>query len=221
MSSHFWKRLLGALWILGFLYALCAWWQSGIRLSETPQLLENMLLQFGFYRAALCYIILYALRPLIFFPATLLTIASGLLFGPWLGILFTIIGENASANFAFLLARWFGRGWVEKHESGQLQRWEERLSNNGLLTVLIMRLVLLPFDAVNYGCGLTAMRQRDFAIGTFIGILPALISFVLLGGIGASGVQDRLLLLIISIFFLLLGLLVAKWLRGHEAAQAA
>ena len=166
-----------------------------------------------------CYIFLYALRPLVFFPATLLTIASGLLFGPWFGILFTIIGENASANFAFLLARWFGRSWVGKNESLPVRSWEQRLSSNGLLTVLIMRLLMLPFDAVNYGCGLTSMRQRDYAIGTFIGILPALISFVLLGGTGAAGVQNRSLLLVLSILILLLGLAIASYLKRREIKQ--
>lgn len=219
MSTVSVKRLLGAFWVLSFVSAFFVWWQSGVSLTDTPQLLEELLRQFGLYRAALCYIIIYALRPLVFFPATLLTIASGLLFGPWLGILFTIIGENASANFAFLLARWFGRRWVEQHESTQIQRWEKRLCANGLLTVLILRLLMLPFDVVNYGCGLTAMRQRDFAVGTFIGILPALISFVLLGGIGATGVRNRLFLLLLSVLFLLFGLLFAKLLRRREAAQ--
>ncbi len=219
MSTVVLKRLLGTIWVLGFLYVFFVWWQSGVSLAETPALLEGLLRRFGLTQAALCYIVIYALRPLVFFPATLLTIASGLLFGPWLGILFTIIGENASANFAFLLARWFGRSWVEKHEPTQIRQWEERLSHNGLLTVLILRLIMLPFDAVNYGCGLTSMRQRDFAVGTFIGIMPALISFVLLGGIGAAGVQNRLLLLLMSVLFLLLGLGIAKWLKKREAYQ--
>lgn len=219
MSTVFLKRLLGAIWFLALLYVFFVWWQAGVSLSDTPELLEGLLRQFGIIRAALCYIVIYALRPLVFFPATLLTITSGLLFGPWLGILFTIVGENASANFAFILARWFGRSWVEKHESTQIRRWEERLSHNGLLTVLIMRLIMLPFDAVNYGCGLTCIRQRDFSVGTFIGILPALISFVLLGGIGAAGVQHRLLLLLMSVLFLLLGLGIARWLKKREAYQ--
>lgn len=217
MPTAFWKRLLGTIWVLGLLIVILLWWQSDLDLRETPQALAKLLGQFGLYRAALCYILLYAVRPLIFFPATLLTIASGLVFGPWLGILFTIVGENASANVAFLVARWFGRSWVEKHESLQLQSWEQRLSHNGMLTVLIMRLLMLPFDAVNYGCGLTAMRQRDFAIGTFIGILPALIAFVLLGGIGAAGVQNRMLLLGLSVVFLLFGLLVARKVQRLES----
>lgn len=216
MTTRTLKRGLAAVWGTGFSVVLFLWLQTDLPLRETPQALEAALRNFGLYRAALCYIVLYTLRPLILFPATLLTISSGLLFGPWLGILFTVVGENASANFAFLLARWFGRDWVTRHESLKMQQWQQRLSEKGLVTVLIMRLLMLPFDAVNYGCGLTAMKQRDFAIGTFIGIFPGLISFVLLGGIGAAGVQNRLTLLGISLFFLLFGLAIARWLKGRE-----
>ncbi len=79
-----------------------------------------------------------------------------------------------------------------------------------------MRLIYLPFDAVNYGCGLSAIRQRDYALGTFIGIIPGLVAFVLLGGVGAAGVEHRLLILTASAAFFLLGLAIARYL--HRAA---
>lgn len=170
----------------------------------------------GLIKSALIYIVIYAVRPLILFPATLLTIASGLIFGPWLGTIFTIIGENASANLGFALARWFGRKTVESHLTVVVSRWDEKLQQNGIVAVMTMRLIMLPFDAVNFGCGLTAIRQRDFAIGTFIGILPSLIGFVLLGGIAASGVQNRILVLSLSVFFMLLGFGIAHYLKRKE-----
>ena len=75
----------------------------------------------------------------------------------------------------------------------------------------------------NCGCGLTSIRQRDYAIGTFIGILPSLIGFVLLGGIVASGVQNRALVLILSVLFMLLGFGLAHYLkrqgRGVNTAE--
>ncbi len=180
------KWLFGSLWAALLFVTVIIWQKSGLPLREVPYRLEAALEQFGLWKAAIIYILIYALRPFLLFPATLLTVSSGLLFGPWLGILFTIIGENASANVAFSVARWFGRDWVKKQSGDSLQKWEERLAENGLVTVLILRLIMLPFDAVNYGCGLTAVRQRDYAIGTFIGILPALIAFVLLGGVGSA-----------------------------------
>jgi uncharacterized membrane protein YdjX (TVP38/TMEM64 family) len=211
------KLFFGSLWLCLFLMALTVWWRSGIALTEVPVLLERWLDDVGLFNAALVYIVFYAVRPLVLFPATLLTVASGLIFGPWLGTLFTIIGENASANFGFTLSRWFGRLSVEKRLSGPLVLWDARLKENGLLAVLTMRLIMLPFDAVNFGCGLTAVRHRDYAVGTFIGILPSLIGFVLLGGVAAPGVQNRALVVALSILFMLLGFGIASSLKRRDA----
>jgi uncharacterized membrane protein YdjX (TVP38/TMEM64 family) len=210
------KVAFSLLWA-GLLTAAGVFWlQSEVELLELPSLLHDWLARFGFGRAALVYVVLYAIRPLVFFPAVVLTVASGMLFGPWFGILLTIVGENASANFAFWLARWFGRAVVANHETEALRRWDERIEKNGIIAVLTMRLIMLPFDLINFGCGLTSIRQRDFFIGTFIGILPALIAFVLLGGVAAAGVENRLLILGLSLFFLFLGLGVARWLKLRD-----
>ena len=210
------KLIFGSLWLCLFLFALIFWWRSQVSLSSIPLMLEQWLSDVGLFKAALIYIVFYAIRPLILFPATLLTIASGLIFGPWLGTLFTVVGENASANLGFALARWFGRKTVETHLTEMMTRWDEKLQQNGIVAVMTMRLIMLPFDAVNFGCGLTSIRQRDYAIGTFIGILPSLIGFVLLGGIAASGVQNRTLILGLSVFFMMFGFGLAHHLKRKE-----
>ncbi|MBE0502006.1 MAG: TVP38/TMEM64 family protein [Desulfuromonadales bacterium] len=210
------KIIIGGVWLAVFGFALILWWRSTIPLSEIPRLLENWLSDFGLFRAASIYVVIYAVRPLILFPATLLTVASGLVFGPWLGVLFTIVGENASANLAFVMARWFGRGAVVKYVDPRWRRWDQKLERNGLVSVLIMRLTMLPFDAVNFGCGLTAVRQRDFALGTFFGILPSLIGFVLLGGTAASGVAHRGAIIGLSVVFLVVGFTTAHFLKRRE-----
>ena len=212
------KIAFGCLWISLFVLVLILWWRSGIALTAIPDLLEHWLTDVGLFKAALIYIVIYAVRPLILFPATLLTVASGLIFGPWLGTLFTIIGENGSANFGFTLVRWLGRKTVEEHSTEWLSQWDQKLKNNGLVAVMTMRLLMLPFDGVNFGCGLTAIRHRDYAIGTFIGILPSLIGFVLLGGVAASGVQNRTLVLSLSALFMLFGFATAHYLKRREVA---
>jgi uncharacterized membrane protein YdjX (TVP38/TMEM64 family) len=225
-SKKYVKKFLIVLWAALFIGALTLWQKSGIQFTEVPELLQSTLQDFGLAKAAVVYIALYTFRPILFFPATLLTVASGLIFGPWLGILFTIIGENFSANLAFTIARRLGRGWVQSKETSFIQKWDKRLCNNGIVTVLIMRFIYLPFDGVNYGCGLTAMKHKDYAIGTFIGILPGLITFVLLGGTvsaHASGmvmifgldISERLFVLLLSIFFFILGLAIAKMIRRY------
>lgn len=212
------KAAAALVWLALLVGAVTAWLRSGIVMAESPALISEWLAEFGVLRAGLIYVVLYTVRPLVLFPASVLTIASGLAFGPWLGIVFTIAGENASANLAFAVARWLGGDWMGARRLAVLHAWDLRIRENALTSVLLMRLVYLPFDAVNYGCGLTSMRQRDFAIGTFVGILPGLVSFVLLGGAAASGVEDRLLVLLAAIVFFLLGLAIARRLRGRVPA---
>ena len=213
------KFFFSAVWVAGIAAAVMWWIESGLEIAEIPDQLHAWLSEFGLFRAALIYVILYTIRPLILFPATVLTVASGLIFGPWLGILFTIIGENASANFAFLIARWLGGNWINDRETGRLKEWDAKLRDNAMTTVLIMRLIYMPFDAVNYGCGMTSMRQRDYFVGTFLGIMPALVTFVLLGGAGAAGVENRLVLFGSALVFFVLGLVAAKLLRKDTSAE--
>jgi uncharacterized membrane protein YdjX (TVP38/TMEM64 family) len=45
--------------------------------------------------------------------------------------------------------------------------------------LLILRLIpLVPFNALNFGSGLTAMRWRDYALATVIGIVPGTLVYV-------------------------------------------
>lgn len=120
-----------------------------------------------------------------------------------------------------MIARWFRRYFKPPIKRGFLAvRWDERLRRNGRVTVLIMRLVCLPFDLVNFACGLTDMRQFDFAIGTFIGIMLALIAFDLFGWVAGHSRQNRVFTFTLAILCCCLGLLIAK-LVGTERGRTA
>jgi uncharacterized membrane protein YdjX (TVP38/TMEM64 family) len=179
-KSNSFKSILLILWVLVIIYFVHFYITSGIPLSEYPDYIRSFIGRFGVWGPFL-YIIVYAIRPLIFFPATILTTVSGLLFGPWWGILYTVVGENMSANFAFLLGRYFGRDFIAEREHGLLKKMDGQFRENGFITVLLMRLLYFPFDLTNYLSGLSAVRHRDYALATFIGIIPGLVTFVLLG----------------------------------------
>ena len=213
------KILLFSLWAILFCSGLIWWLRSNLQLDQVPALLAQALDDFGFFKAALLYMLIYAVRPFTFFPATLLTLISGLLFGPWWGILFTMLGENASANVAFMVGRWLGRDWVSHHERPLLQRLDQRLSENAVVSVMIMRLIFLPFDPVSYTCGLSGMRQRDFALGTAIGITPSLIGIVLLGGAASGKTSNSLWIYALSGLFILFGLALARYYRPQSGAN--
>lgn len=138
----------------------------------------------------LLYLAIYALRPIILFPAMLLTITSGSLFGFWGGWAVAILGENLSANTAYWLARFVGGDSVSQAERGLIARWRQTLEEHAIATVVILRAAYLPFDPVNFVCGLLAVPWVKYTVGTFIGILPPMVTFVSFGA--SINVEDFL-----------------------------
>ncbi|MAA73940.1 MAG: hypothetical protein CMN28_04475 [Salinisphaeraceae bacterium] len=132
--------------------------------------------------APVIYVLLYALRPLTLLPAMWLTIASGSLFGFLPGVMLTIIGENTSAATAYWIARFFGDpADPDQTAVEEVSRFRRRLREQALPTVIVLRAAYLPFDPVNFGCGFLRVPWWPYFIGTFIGILPPMITYVSFG----------------------------------------
>lgn len=209
------KMFLFILWLGIIVLAGSYYFRAGIPLSQYPDLIQYTIEALGFW-GPIAYIVLYTIRPLILFPGSVLTGMSGLLFGPFLGILYTAIGANLSAVFAFLLARYFGGSFVSKTDSGWMSKYNKKLEENGFVTILIMRLIYLPFDLVNFGAGLTSIKLRDFVAGTILGTLPGSLTFVLLG---ASFTDPRNLL--IAAATLVFGIVLSNFLKKRHKDLAA
>ena len=110
----------------------------------------------------LIYMVLYVRRPVLFFPATILTLLGGFLFGPVLGVIYTILGSNSSAMVAYTVGRYFGQGVLENEaDSNLIQRYTSRMRHNSFETVLIMRLIFLPYDLVNYAAGFLQINWKS------------------------------------------------------------
>jgi len=106
-------------------------------------------------------------------PGSALTIAGGAVFGFWGGALLNTIGANIGANAAFGIARFLGRDGVERLVGARIQGLQRATAQHGFLGLLILRLVpLVPFNALNFGSGMTALRWRDYTLATAIGIFP-------------------------------------------------
>jgi pyruvate/2-oxoglutarate dehydrogenase complex dihydrolipoamide dehydrogenase (E3) component/uncharacterized membrane protein YdjX (TVP38/TMEM64 family) len=173
--------------------------------------------------AGVGYIVLYAMRPLVFFPATLLTIGAGALFGFWSGLFWTVIAANISASVAYGVGRYFGKDLLKGEGSGLLQEWKRALQARSFLTVLIMRFIFLPFDLVNYLCGILGIRWSSYVLATFLGTIIGSATFVSLGAtleniesleassLGLNGTQ----LLLTGVLFAS-SLAIAKGLQSFE-----
>jgi len=118
-------------------------------------------------------------------PKNVLSVAAGLAFGFWWALVAVYAGALLGAAVAFILGRGLGRDAVERFTGARVARLDELVRRRGLLAVIGVRLIpIIPFTAINYGAGLTALRRRDYALGTALGIIPGTVAYVALGAYG-------------------------------------
>lgn len=217
VALTFWLLFLGAYW-----YYVKS---NDLTIADSVQNLADLLTQSAF--GPMLYIVIYWLRPLIFFPASILTVLSGFLFGP-IGIIYTIIGANGSAMVAYAVGYFFGQNVLKDKEdsAGFIQKYTTRMRENSFETVLLMRLIFLPYDLVNYAAGFLRIKWLPFLLATAVGSIPGTISFVLLGA--SFGTLDELLagelkvnppVLVSSIALIVVSIGFSRLLKRREAAK--
>jgi uncharacterized membrane protein YdjX (TVP38/TMEM64 family) len=182
-KSGLWKLSIPLLIVAGvfFLFRF-----TSLSFSDfTPAKIEGFIRGLG-PLGPLVYILIYALRAVILIiPVGAMSLAGGYIWGKWLGTLFILIGATLGSCISFLLARYLGRGFIDKMglmKKGRLKTFDEGIETHGFRMVLFMRLVpLFQYDALNLGLGLSKMKFRDFALGSLIGMIPGGFINALLG----------------------------------------
>lgn len=171
----------------------------------TPTKIKNYILGFGLL-APLIFITFYSLRAVILvIPVGVMSITGGLAFGIWWGTFFILVGATLGSCLSFLVARYFGRGFIESFSwlhKGRIKQFDESAAKHGFKVILFMRLIpLFQYDAVNFGSGLSKIKFRDFTLASIIGMSPGGFINALLG----SSLEN-----IISVkFFVTLGAFIA------------
>ena len=134
------------------------------------------------WAAPVVFIGLYAMVTLAPVPKNVLSAVAGLLFGLLQGVLLVLVAALIGALVAFGLGRGLGRAAVERLTSTKVHEIDALLARRGLMAVIAVRLIpVVPFTAINYTAGLTAVRPRDYTLGTAIGIVPGTVAYVTLG----------------------------------------
>lgn len=162
-------------------------WLSRSVFQVDAEDLRNWILSFGFW-APVIYIIVYTIRPLVFFPASVLSIAGGLAFGAWMGTVYTIIGATLGAMLSFYVAKTLGKSFVKKEWTGNAGKIQAQMEENGFLYVLLFRFIpVINFDLISYMAAIAKVRFTSFALATFIGIIPGTFAYNFLGSSFVSG----------------------------------
>lgn len=122
----------------------------------------------------------YVTLGLVAFPVTLLIMATIIVYGPWWGAWYAILGTSLSAVVMFLLGHLLGKDIVSRLSGSLINKVNQRLSQSGLAAVITFRIIpVAPFSLINLIAGVSAISLRDFFTGTVIGIIPGTIAIAL------------------------------------------
>lgn len=169
------------------------------------------------------YIVVYMIRPLILFPASLLTILAGNIYGLWPGFLYGLLAGTISSLIPYAVGRWFSeeKDAPEEAEGNLFKRFIGLMRSNPFQAVLTMRLLFFPYDAVSVVAGNLRLPVAIFFAATAIGNLAGAFSFV---GFGASiegnlvegNVSINPAILGVSVLILIISIALSRYLKKRE-----
>jgi uncharacterized membrane protein YdjX (TVP38/TMEM64 family) len=134
----------------------------------------------------LAFGLVYFVAGLLMLPAGPITVGAGHAFGPLVGVLVAAPATCLASCLPFLLGRTLLRGWVLRRLEG-FADWPviaEAIRRSAFPVVALLRATpVVPFPVLNYFVGSAPIRLRDFAAGTFVGMLPGTIAYAWLGSL--------------------------------------
>jgi phospholipase D1/2 len=145
----------------------------------------------------------YLIGSLLLVPVTVLIMATAIVFGPLLGMVYSLAGCFLGAAATYALGYVLGRDFVRKIAGSKWRRLEHKIGQTGIVAVATLRLIpVAPFTVVNIISGAFQVPFRDYFIGSVLGLAPGILainlfahqferairnpgagSFVLLGGL--------------------------------------
>ncbi len=140
----------------------------------------------------LLFILVYIVATVLFFPASILTIGAGFIFGVPLGTVIVSIAATAGATLAFLIARYLARDQIEHKvaDNPRFKRIDRAIGERGAKLVFLLRLSpLVPFNFSNYFYGLTSVKFWPYVLASWIGMLPGTLLYVYLGAAGKASLS--------------------------------
>jgi uncharacterized membrane protein YdjX (TVP38/TMEM64 family) len=131
----------------------------------------------------------YIVAVVLFVPGLPLTLGAGFLFGLGRGIVLVSAASTTAAALAFLIARYFARGSVERlaRRDPRFEAIDRAIGKEGWKVVALLRLSpLVPFSLSNYLYGLTSVKFGTYVATSWAAMLPATVLYVYLGAAGRT-----------------------------------
>lgn len=153
-----------------------------------------------------------------FIPGEVVQVASGMIYGPWMGAIVVLLGCVISSAFVFLLVKKLGAPFVQKMVPEKYMDKFQNFERSGKLNIAVFVLFFipgLPKDVFTYLVPLTHMRMRTFLLLSNIGRIPGVVmSTYAAGSIVEGDYVVAVVIFIISAIIAGIGLLNQKRLMA-------
>jgi phospholipase D1/2 len=178
--SRLWHLLIAALLIGGF---VAAWRFTPLSEWADPERLGDLLETIAASPwAGPAVLGAFLVGSLVMFPVTVLILATAVALGPWSGFGWALAGCLLGATATFGVGRLLGPDTVQRLLGRRIGGVLKRLRRGGIVPVMVIRNVpIAPFTVVNVVAGASAIRLRDYLVGTALGMGPGIAAVTLLG----------------------------------------
>lgn len=213
-------HLLSTAIILGLLTALVgAWhwtplgdWLSLEMLSQTAEWLKQSIY------TPVIVIGIYLICGLVAIPVILLITVTVIIFGPWVGFAYALIGAELSVFLGYGAGRLLGRKAIRWFANDKINRLSRILARGNLKSIITVRMIpIASFTATNIIMGANHVHFRKLALGSLLGMIPGILAIALfadrLAGLAhAPSVLSFFLLVFVVIMIALVAVGLKKWL---------
>ena len=127
-------------------------------------------------------IAVFLVSGVVLLPMNIVVLATAAVFGPWLGLIYSVVGQFLSAVMLYGVGARFGQAALARLLGA---RWPQALAAvrlRGILAVATIRMIpVVPFTFTNLAAGASGIRLSDFLLGTLLGSTPGLLLLSIMG----------------------------------------
>jgi uncharacterized membrane protein YdjX (TVP38/TMEM64 family) len=132
--------------------------------------------------APLVILVAYTPAMVIMFPRPLITRASVVAYGPWVGGALAMCGIEIASTAGFLAGRLMQEDTLHRWAGPKFEHVARFLKRRGLFATFMVRLLpVAPFVVVSAVAGALRLKLWHLVVGTFFGMFPGMFGTTILG----------------------------------------
>ncbi len=174
--------------------------------------------------APLALIVAYTPAAFLMFPRPLVTLFGVIAFGPWLGFTYGMTGIILAALATYYAGRGLSRETVKRVAGEKLDHVTGVLRKHGLMAIFAIRIVpAAPFVVEGIIAGAARIKVWHYALGTFLGMLPGVLTTTVFGDQIATALDDASKINYwmiggVVLFFAVMTYFVRRWFMRQQSS---